>query len=231
MSFRSLILAACAAGIGVGQAAAADLYTPPPPEPVFQPEPSGLRSGFYIGANAGMMRGTYDVTVVTLPDPPYAGYGGTLGLHAGYDYYGDGYMVGIEADGALTTVHHDTMDSFGAKNSSDMLWMATLRGRIGAPVTKDVLLYATGGLAVAELRMERGPDLTGRAPGNYSNVHWGWTLGAGAEFAVTDNILLRGEYLYMDLSEERYRVARGLPPIDNTYSGHMIRTALSYKFD
>jgi len=201
MSFRSLILAACAAGIGVGQAAAADLYTPPPPEPVFQPEPSGLRSGFYIGANAGMMRGTYDVTVVTLPDPPYAGYGGTLGLHAGYDYYGDGYMVGIEADGALTTVHHDTMDSFGAKNSSDMLWM------------------------------ERGPDLTGRAPGNYSNVHWGWTLGAGAEFAVTDNILLRGEYLYMDLSEERYRVARGLPPIDNTYSGHMIRTALSYKFD
>ena len=234
MSFRSVFMAALLAGVSFGPAMAADLYTPPPQQPVFQPapEPMRLRSGFYIGANTGLMRGTYDVTVVTLPDPPYSGYGGLAGAQAGYDYYSDsGFMIGIEGDLGLTTLHHDTQDSFNAKNSSDMLWLATLRGRLGAPVSDSVLLYATGGLAVAELRMERGPDNIGRAPGNHSNVHWGWTVGAGAEFAITNNILLRGEYLYMDFDEQRYRVARGLPAIDNTYSGHLFRTALNYKFD
>lgn len=232
MSYRSVFLALALAGAGIAPAAAADLYTPPPPEPAFQPAPpvSALRSGFYVGANAGLMRGTYDVTVVTLPDPPYSGYGALVGVQAGYDHYMDGFMVGVEADIGLSSLHHDTTDVFGAKNSSDMLWLSTLRGRIGAPVSSDFLLYATGGLAIAEMRMERGPDLAGRAPGHESNVHYGWTAGAGGEFAITDNVTLRGEYLYVDLSEERYKVARGLPQIDNSYSGHLIRTALSYKF-
>lgn len=230
MLFRRTVLAALALGAGIGQAIAADLYTPPPPAPVVV-ETSLLRSGFYVGANTGLMRGTYDVTVVTLPDPPYAGYGALYGAQAGYDYYGDGYMIGIEGDIGLTTNHHDTLDSFGAKNSTDMLWLATLRGRVGAPVADNVLLYATGGLAVADIRMERGPDAFGRAPGNQTNTHVGWTLGAGMEFAITQNILLRGEYLYMDLDEQRYRVSRALPQIDNTYSGHLFRTALNYKFD
>lgn len=230
MSFRRAFLAVLAVAVGLGPAAAADLYTPSP-EPAFTPEPTGLRTGFYVGANTGLMRGTFDVTVVTLPDPPFAGYGALYGVQAGYDYYGDGYMVGIEGDIGLTTLHHDTLDRFGAKNATDMLYLATLRGRLGTPVTDNVLLYATGGLTVAGIRMERGPDTLGRAPGNQTNTHLGWTVGAGMEFAVTQNLLLRGEYLYMDFEEKRYRVSRALPAVDNTYSGHLIRTGLNYKFN
>lgn len=233
MSFVRVSLAALLVGASIGQVVAADLYTPPAPQPApaFTPEPTGLRSGFYVGANTGLMRGIFDVTVVTLPDPPFSGYGAIYGTQAGYDYYGDGFMVGIEGDVGLTSLHHDTIDTFNAKNATDMIWLATLRGRLGTPVTDNVLIYATGGLAVAGIRMERGPDAFGRRPGDQTNTHFGWTVGGGMEFAITKNLLLRGEYLYMDLDEQRYRVSNVLPQIDNTYSGHMIRTGLNYKFD
>ena len=233
MSFRTLCLAAATLCASTALVSAADLYTPEPaviPAPAYQ-EPAPLRGGFHIGLNAGYASGTYDVTVVTLPDPPYRGTGPLLGGQVGYDYYGDGYMVGVEGDVALAGVHHDTIDSFAAKNETNMQWLATLRGRIGLPVD-DAVFYATGGLAVAGIRMERGPDNTCcRAPGHDENVHFGWTIGAGAQVFLTDKIALKGEYLYVDLSEERYKVAQGLPPIDTAFTGHFARVGVDYYFN
>ncbi len=231
MVFRTFLLATVALGANPALVSAADLYTPEPaviPAPYQEPAPQ-LRGGFHIGVNAGYGSGTYDVTVVTLPDPPYRGTGPLLGGTIGYDYYGDGYMVGVEGDMSLADVEHDTNDVYGAKNSTNMQWLATLRGRVGLPV-QDAVFYATGGLALAGIRMERGPDSLGRAPGHDENVHYGWTIGAGAEVNLTDRISVKGEYLYVDLSEERYKVSDVLPAIDTKFSGHFVRVGVNYNF-
>ena len=68
----------------------------------------------------------------------------------------------------------------------------------------------------------------------------GWTIGAGAEYAFTDNVTLRGEYLYYDLGASTVVTApnqvAGLifPGVYATakynYNGSMFRVGLNYKF-
>ncbi len=230
MHFRKLSLAVAALCASTPLAHAADLYAPEPtviPAPAY--EAPVLRGGFHVGLSGGYSSSTYDITVVTLPDPPYRGTGPLVGAQIGYDHYGDGYMVGVEADASLASIHHDTNDSFGAENETNMSWLATLRGRIGLPV-EDAVFYATGGLAVAGIRMERGPDAFGRPPGHDENIHVGWTVGAGTEFNINDKFSIKGEYLYVDLNEKRYRVSNVLPPIDTKYSGHIVRVGMNYHF-
>ncbi len=40
--------------------------------------------------------------------------------------------------------------------------------------------------------------------GSESKTRYGWTIGAGAEYALTQNWFLRGEYLYIDLGKFDY---------------------------
>ena len=78
----------------------------------------------------------------------------------------------------------------------DMNYLATLRARAGW-AADNTLLYVTGGFAAAE--MEFG-GLVGPWPYvNDSDTQWtyGWTIGGGIEYAVTENFSVGLEYLYM----------------------------------
>ena len=48
--------------------------------------------------------------------------------------------------------------------------------------------------------------------GNPSSTRVGWTIGAGAEYAVTNNITIKGEYLYADLGSQNPRPAETPTP-------------------
>ncbi len=57
----------------------------------------------------------------------------------------------------------------------------------------------------------------------------GWTLGAGAEYAINNNWTLKSEYLYTDLGK------RNLVDVDNSFleskvNFHTVRVGLNYKF-
>ncbi len=82
----------------------------------------------------------------------------------------------------------------------------SLRARLGTTLGEDLLLYATGGVAVADTRGNADVVVNG-APtvawtGERNQARWGWTIGAGAEFKLTSAISLRGEYLYTDLGRQ-----------------------------
>lgn len=82
----------------------------------------------------------------------------------------------------------------------------SLRARLGTTVGEDVLLYATGGVALADVRSSANVVVNG-APGvawsgERSQTRWGWTIGAGTEFKLTSAIALRAEYLYTDLGRQ-----------------------------
>ena len=62
-----------------------------------------------------------------------------------------------------------------------------------------MLPYVTGGFAWGH------NEVTDLFDGFTSdNTHYGWTVGAGLEYAVTNNWTVKAEYLYMDLGKEYY---------------------------
>jgi outer membrane immunogenic protein len=79
----------------------------------------------------------------------------------------------------------------------------SLRARLGTTLGEDLLFYATGGVALADVRSTANVVVNG-APtvawsGERNQARWGWTLGAGTEFKLSNSIALRAEYLYTDL--------------------------------
>ena len=92
----------------------------------------------------------------------------------------------------------------GFQQDFSKTFFATLRPRLGVTMYRG-MVYATGGLAVASwktsdvLTTYGGPSAITAA--STSQTAAGWTLGAGLEYALTDNWLLGLVYLYADLGK------------------------------
>ncbi len=66
-----------------------------------------------------------------------------------------------------------------------------------------LLVYATGGLAVTDLKASNSYTDTFAGPPGWgawaaSATKTGWTVGGGAEWAVSKNWSVKAEYLYVD---------------------------------
>jgi outer membrane immunogenic protein len=150
-----------------------------------------------------------------------SGNGFTGGGQVGYNLQAGNFVYGLEADfgafhlnasrtaGAiypffgLATPFAPFTYNFGATVETD--WLFTARGRVGAAFGT-LLVYATGGLAVTELKLTTsfsdnfpsGVPVGGSAAGTASKTKTGWTLGGGAEWALGNNWTVKGEFLYID---------------------------------
>jgi outer membrane immunogenic protein len=79
-------------------------------------------------------------------------------------------------------------------------WLFTLRPRVGFTY-KNWLFYATGGLALTELRGNfRFTDTLGPAleTGSVSQLKAGWTVGAGMKVGFAQRWSVKAEYLYVN---------------------------------
>jgi len=217
MNVRTLLVASsvfCA-----GPAMAADL-TPYPSEPAAPAQvylPFSW-TGFYIGAHAGYGFGNVD--------PKFAG--GSLdnfdingvvgGVHAGYNYQMNQFVLGVEADADLTSLHGSTFDPvLGATDKLSVPWQGSVRGRLGYAWDR-FLLYGTGGVAFADAKL---------AGGNSKGLV-GWTLGAGVEYAFTDSLSGRVEYRYSDFQRATFTAPAG--PIKSKFDENQVLVGISYKF-
>lgn len=163
------------------QAFAADLIIETPMEPGVVTV-SGNWDGAYLGVFGGYASGE-------LTDAGTADIDGWLvGFAAGYDVYlADSIVGGIVADIAWNDIA-DATDTF----TSD--WNGSLRARLGYDAGA-FLPYVTGGLAFIS-----GNDATS----GDSNTHWGWTVGAGVEVAVSEQLSLDLQYRYTDYATAEY---------------------------
>jgi outer membrane immunogenic protein len=91
--------------------------------------------------------------------------GAIVGAQAGYNWQSGSWLIGLEADIAATTQRattayfcpgsscNPTLAGFdatvGTWHYQKLDWFSTLRGRLGAIVMPNALIYATGGAAVA----------------------------------------------------------------------------------
>ncbi|ODT09315.1 MAG: hypothetical protein ABS35_43155 [Kaistia sp. SCN 65-12] len=167
-------------------------------------------------------------------DGPYVGvFGGYAASHyseaGGYNADFDGWLLGVAAganfavaDGIVAGVVGDiawTNQSFTDGGTVDVDWVGSLRGRLGFDGGA-FLPYLTAGLAVSGVTIESGGL-------SDSNIHVGWTAGAGVEFAATDNLSVDLLYRYSDYGTQTY-VTGG--PFDATITTHQVTVGLNWSF-
>ena len=214
-------------------ALAADLPrrdAPSSPKPAFSTLPQAFSwSGFYIGVNAGGLRGNGDMQaygtgefVGTTFEDSYDRsirnrlWSKTGGVQLGYNHqFSDGLMLGLEGDvnahsgrrvSKVEQVIDTPFDPVGRVTQDPGRLYATLRARMGIAFDNG-LIYVTGGLASAETRASSAYSETNPGDaweGASSKIAGGWAAGGGLEFAIADRWSLKSEYLYVDLGRDKF---------------------------
>ena len=259
-------LAAAVSFAGIGAASAADMAVKARPMPV----PVYSWTGCYIGISAGAKgvrtRDTAyypafanapisSLNLGELEDVTWIG-GGQVGCN----YQSGNWVFGIEGDAhaqkwaVSSTLVGPVFPPFFAFGDTFELrsdWQASARGRLGYAVDRS-LFYVTGGAAWTEVRAYTSwaPQLGLLArPGVIAvddRTLTGWTIGAGVEWAATNNITLGLEGRYTDYGTQRFGagtvttvvggvVAAPGTYIQNTYRDVRIETGevmakVNYKF-
>ncbi|MDR3469792.1 MAG: outer membrane beta-barrel protein [Xanthobacteraceae bacterium] len=135
--------------------------------------------------------------------------GFTGGGQAGYNWQRDALVLGGEVDfGAFSgkasrsgggTYALNSSATYAVTDTVNAHWLMTARARVGVAFD-NVLLFATGGLAVTDLSASNSfSDSLSFATGtwNASSTKTGWTAGAGVEWGVARNWTVKAEYLYV----------------------------------
>ncbi len=228
---RILIAGALALAAG-GQAFAADLPPGPPPPrapATYAPVPVPVFSwtGIYIGVNGGYSFGTSNWSppgFIPTGNFDTSGYlfGGTLGGN----YQWGQFVLGIEGDGDWTNLSGSVTCTGGYSCTTSSEWLATVRGRVGYAFDR-VLVYGTAGGAAGDIRANN--SFTG---GTDTNTEYGWTAGAGVEFAFTPNLTGKVEYLYVDLANGACSAScPGFSgPVAVSLTENVVRAGINYKF-
>ncbi len=222
-----LIAAVMATSLLVGSAFAADLpgpvYKGAPPAPVSAPAFSW--TGFYVGADAGFNAlATNDVipgypSNFTLSSTAFA-----IGGKAGYNYQmPSNVVVGLEAAG--TFVFNNSTHLTGGGGGETYTVKENFQGDVVAKLGyafDRFMPYIKGGVAFANL-----DDLHYSGSTSKSATYTGWTVGAGIDYALTDNWIIALDYAYASYPKKQfvYGGPNTLRPSTNT-----VLASLSYKF-
>lgn len=198
-----------------GTAQAADMYRKAPPATqVAAPVSVYNWTGFYAGAHLGgeWLSNKVDTAVGSGRLSPGTVYGG---LQAGYNFQTGPWVLGVEGDvGYGRAAKTGPIGFTAARVEKD--WSGTVRARAGYAFDR-FMVYGTGGLAVASFK-------TQDTVSSKTSTRAGWTLGAGAEYAVTQNISVKGEYLYADYGKVNNAAS------SHSLTDHVARVGVNYKF-
>jgi len=120
-----------------------------------------------------------------------------------------------------------------AANSAelDMPNLATIRARAGY-AAGSALFYITGGFATAEMSFEIDDEVTGLS-GSDNDWAEGWTIGAGVDVDVTQNVSVGVEYLYLSLDDMKYEASDDAGTVtfeQDLETMHTIRLGVNYAF-
>ncbi|WP_336813737.1 outer membrane protein [Bosea sp. MMO-172] len=211
--------------VAAGAASAADL--PSRKGPVAAPVyvPAFTWTGFYVGANAGYAWGNVNTSngwgwggrTTTVGD--LDGFVG--GGQVGYNYQMGQFVLGLEAD--LQGADLNTgRNIYGDRVKTE--YFGTVRARVGVAFDR-FLPYVTAGWAYGNVKTSFS-DIAGNIYSSDNSHTAGYAIGAGIEYAVTNNIVAGVEYLYVDLGDKR--VLGSNVKLGTDFS--VVRARLSYKF-
>ena len=193
-------------------------------------------SGPYVGAHVGFTHLDVDARY-TGPavgtDLPFEQDldSASLGAFAGFNFRQDQFVYGPEIDfGWLPGA--DANATPGGAAGIDVFVNGHLRGRAGYLVQNNLLLYGGLGLAIAGVEVTRVP--AGLTPVDEDNaVMFGLSAGVGAEYALTEDIHLRLDYIYDHYFEQTIADTEPLgaipffPEVRAKVGSHTVRAGIS----
>ena len=210
------LLATAAAMVLLGQAA-----------PAFAFDWDGFYAGLGVGYSSSQADVHYSADVNGVYDFSMEPKGWFGGVTAGYNMSMSGVIVGVEADLSLANIT-DTVPDVTDLNetvTSTTDWTGSLRGRLGFD-GGDFMPYLTAGLVVAHVNSS-GTD----GPGVEEDaILPGGIVGAGVEFAVADNITVKGEALYSWFGEHTWYEGEAYENV-STSSSVSLRGGVNFHFD
>ena len=213
--------------LAAGAASAADL--PSRKGPVVAPVyvPAFTWTGFYVGANAGYAWGQIDSSNFGIVNPFSDPDGFVGGGQIGYNYQIGQWVVGLEADFQGADLKSTARNLAGTVTASNEInWFGTVRGRVGYAFDR-FLPYVTGGFAYGNVKNKvTAPTFTF----SDDNTQYGWTVGGGLEYAFTNNLTAKVEYLYVNLDKESFTVPGGTFTSNVETKFSVVRAGLNYKF-
>jgi outer membrane immunogenic protein len=218
---NKLFLAVLMTGAATG-AIAADLPTHKSPmAPVYSaPPPAFTWGGLYVGINGGFGYG--DLSNTNFGNPNGGIVGGTLG----YNWQMGQIVFGAEADFDYGFMKADNTFANGV-NTYQTNWMTTERLRLGYAVDR-ALFYVTGGYAGISTQASIADAVTPFA-GTQNGWRSGGVIGGGIEYAFTNNISAKAEYLWAPMEDKTYWP--GTPDQEtNHMSLSLARIGINYKF-
>ncbi len=187
--------------------------------------PAFTWTGLYLGANFGFGFGGFNGYGANyFGDSPM---GGALGLTAGYNFQSGNLLAGVEGDYAWSHISDSATYYRGVTSSGTVQNIDTVRARFGYAMDR-VLIYGTGGYAGGNVRgvLNNAPASAVADQSFYAN---GFTLGFGAEYAITPHITAKAEYLYVALGSNTY--FNSTPNVSSAGANlNLLRGGLNYKF-
>jgi outer membrane immunogenic protein len=220
--------------------------TMPTKERMYSPAPVASWDGAYIGVQGGVARRD---TLVKF-EPTLSNFqlqdardlsqsGGTAGVLLGYNWQQGNFVYGVEGDWSWVGAKRNWNTPVeGVSDSSDVAWLATIRGRAGLAF-ESTLFYLTGGAAFGHVNNSVATVFGGVASTSFTQdqTKAGWTLGAGAEHMFAPNWTARAELRYVDLGKTSVECVAGVGRCPNADRGTefsnslwMGQIGLSYKF-
>ena len=208
---KLLLLAATVAMTASSAAFAADAVDQIPMAPVADVAPAFTWSGPYLGiqGGGGWANGDFGFGGGSVSEDFD---GGILGAFVGYNWQlSNGFVLGLEGDVDYNW-NEETVG--GADVGTD--WAGSVRGRVGYAFDRALVYGAAGWTATNGYVDGGGAD-------DNETFH-GWTVGAGVDYAFTDNMFGRVEYRYNDFSD------KDLAGVNVDFDQHVVKVGLGVKF-
>jgi outer membrane immunogenic protein len=234
----SILLSTVALLFGVS-VQAADLPARVQPAPPVPYVPSFSWTGFYLGGELGWIRTDpqYTAGAVLLGTPflvsAASGKDGlSYGALAGYNYQMGSVVLGVEGDFQGWTVGKIRYTAItGDFLTAHSKWGGSVRGRLGYAADR-ALFYVAGGAAFVS--SETWIPTTGISIGG-DDVRVGWTVGAGIDYAFTNNWFTGVEYRYSQFQSKSFVypipvLNLGTIGLKQDLSNNQVTARIGYKF-
>ena len=164
-------------------------------------------SGAYLGGQMGYASGTSRYSSDIDEQLKFSPDGFLGGIYGGYNHqFSNNMVLGLDADFSLANIKNNGKYYDGGirdpevGTSIKMRWNGAARIRAGYAVDR-FLPYVAAGLSYGKYKLsvwdEEGSML------DVSKTRTGWTIGAGLDYAVTDNLIARVEYRYSDFGKAK----------------------------
>ncbi|WP_455477637.1 outer membrane protein [Bartonella sp. B41] len=200
----------------------------------FLPKPSGFMAGLYAGSNAdlgnGLILGVDTDIVWTDKDDSKIGQASSIAQ--GQIAYVENMLknAGIKVVNGAIHAGDERVNGFTLKEK----WSGATRLRIGFAADR-IMPYLAGGVAYARLQdimsisvraKDHGPVIVSGNLLDETKTLVGYAVGAGIDFAMANNVIVRAEYRYSDFGKKKF-----MDDIQELgYKTNDFRVGVAYKF-